>query len=489
MKTYLSIFFFFWVSVMQAQDWQHLCFPGKTLYADSAGHIEVTETDSLRSYTVGDTVFYSFRTIKGHTGVPCADTTGGSLMGSKIHKLTNGWVHFFNYKHDTVYLNTMASRNSSWRFCKINATDYFQATVTALGTGLVLGLDDSVKTITLQAKDNLGQNISHPLNNTEIVLSKHLGLIKLINLNDFPDDATAYALVGKSQEPAGLQEITGAEIFDFDIGDQFHYLTQQSEVHYVMESKEINTVTDKQILSPVHVRYSMHSCTFKVKWLPWSDPDSSFLSNDYVLDINLDSVNQLNQFAAVPEKFIPYAGFTGRTTADGYSWTMTSPFNQRGSKAYSYNLFVQSSGCWEYSLSCDYCYTRGLGLTRMAWSYGTDVYSYKDLVYYKKGSETYGTPVARDCSTLISDSEMHEARVTVSPNPFSSSATVEFRPLQPVGDIKIRITDMNGRKVMEDDFLPPSYQIKRGAFTKGIYFLQIVEKEGKPLATSKMIIN
>jgi hypothetical protein len=489
MKTYLTVFFFFWIGMLEAQDWRHICCSGRTLFTDPSGNMTVTEADSLRGFTAGDTVFYSFHTIGFHAGMSCADTAGGSLMGSRVHKLPTGWFHFFNYKHDTVYLNTVAPLNSSWRFGKINTSAYIQATITALGADSVLGQYDSVKTIKLQAKNNLGQNISHLLNNVELVLSKHFGFTKLINLNIFPENATVFSLSGRSLDSLGLQEVTGADIYDYDIGDEFHYLVKQSQVHYMMETHKIETVMDKQSPSPGHISYNMHVCGLTAQFIwPSYHWDTSRWSTDYVLDINLDSVNQLNLFTATPAEFVPYL-VPGGPFADQYYWKRAAMFNYRTIKGYGAQCFKRSSaGCWQYYSPIDVEYGQGLGNTKYLYSYGTGVYKTIDLVYYKKGNELYGTPVALDCLTLHADGEMAESRAVVVPNPFRSSATVTFRPLHPSTGMKIRVTDTTGRKVLEDDFLPPEYTINRGTLRNGVYFLQISGMEGKPPATSKLVI-
>jgi hypothetical protein len=99
--------------------------------------------------------------------------------------------------------------------------------VTAIDTMTFIGLNDSVKTITLNVKDGNRNVIPYYLNGKTLMLSKNYGLIELPDLYIFPDSYSqsgyfTFKLVGKTNPNKGKVNLTSREIFDFDVGDEFH---------------------------------------------------------------------------------------------------------------------------------------------------------------------------------------------------------------------------------------------------------------------------
>ena len=87
-----------------------------------------------------------------------------------------------------------------------------------------------------------------------------------------------------------------------------------------------------------------------------------------------------------------------------YYWR-TSLYHQRMMKGHYLSINTYGNQCYHFDNSYYkfYEYTSGLGLTKefqyAVW-YGYDNYS-QQLVWYKKGQETWGTPVATDCQHLF----------------------------------------------------------------------------------------
>jgi hypothetical protein len=87
---------------------------------------------------------------------------------------------------DTVIIKTGASVGTSWVFFDDTTDLRYIATVTSMDTMTVLGLVDSIKTITITA-DSAGTRRTHdPVDNFTIKLSKNYGFVQVFDLYTFP---------------------------------------------------------------------------------------------------------------------------------------------------------------------------------------------------------------------------------------------------------------------------------------------------------------
>ncbi|MBC8465654.1 T9SS type A sorting domain-containing protein, partial [bacterium] len=115
-------------------------------------------------------------------------------------------------------------------------------------------------------------------------------------------------------------------------------------------------------------------------------------------------------------------------------------------------------------------YTKGLGRTKDSWFAVWEHYSL-NLVYYKKGSETWGTPVATDCSTLVPVEEppAPQTECSIYPNPASTHITVETQvPSQ------LSILNLNGLELLKQPITEPKTIIDISSLPNGVYFVRVM---------------
>jgi len=75
----------------------------------------------------GDTIFYSFSTIRD-TAADCKDTTKGSIFGRKVYRHNTDLMFlFFNKRNDTIFVNAKAILNETWKFVNLNITTFLEA--------------------------------------------------------------------------------------------------------------------------------------------------------------------------------------------------------------------------------------------------------------------------------------------------------------------------------------------------------------------------
>jgi hypothetical protein len=389
--------------VLSAQDYRNIINDGSAFYSctlNSPGFLSGIKASSKNSPGNGDTLFIAVNSIREHSGNTLLDTIGG-IIGRKIFKINNGWFHFINESGDTLYLNADAALNDSWKFCNIAANGYLQATCGSIHTISILGTDEMVKEISFQAKDSTGQNIPHFYNGKSILLGKRYGLIKTFDFYHMPDITGVYSLEGRNNPAIGFQGLTWQDIYDFEIGDEFHYSghiptpygVHVDDDHY----KIIKKVLNKQLTSNEDtVKYTMEYCRedeirgFSYDYTFTSDT----IEESYPYSSSLTS-SSINWF---PEQF------TG--TDYRYYSTLYHIVPERPAYGHTGNIYYC---CWMISpyypshISDDREYTKGLGQVHYKNYFGgiePIYYTTEDLVYYQKGSEQWGTPVSASCSEM-----------------------------------------------------------------------------------------
>ena len=463
---------------MFSQNYQDICTNGLTFYKDNANNIKAFRLDSMYLLGSNDTLFFSYRTIIDTNIYQCYDTTNGSVLGWKIYKKHDGWFFFFNRNHDTVSINSTATLNQTWKFCDLPSNQYIQAKVTSIQSDSILGTTDLVKIITFQAKDNLNNNIFNILNNRTIKLSKHYGLAKMLNVYYIPADTTMYILEGKSSPQVGLQDMTWRNVFDFNVGDVFHY-----SGYYNFKSiyfKIIKTILAKTI-TPNHdsIIYTVDYC------------NNLGSVHDTATEI-YDSSDYLNPYSSIglPQEF-------QRINDDqAYSFDANlSAYNQRFAKSLYLEFSHFYDTCWHngfFEIGTHFTFTKGLGKTYYFHVDFTGFEQYRsELVYYEKGNEIWGTPVASDCNELMSispEKSNSAAVIQIIPNPIENSASVFVRGPGNYYHLSFVLYDYSGKLILKEQINSNLFNLNRGDLPAGLYILALYDTNDVIIGRKKIIL-
>jgi len=484
MKNLIIIILFATPWNLPAQNWQNICSPGITFYQNSGGQILAYRLDSTDISLLPDTLFLSYLSIRDTAG-ECYDTTGGSFLGSVVRKKPAGLFQFCNHNNDTLTLHTVETTGYSWKFFSDPAGNYIEAKINAKILDSICGTTDSVKTIKFQAKDNNGNNIPHVLNGNFIKLSKHYGLTKMMELFSAPMSPTMYTLIGKASPNIGLQNLTWNEVYDYDVGDEFHFIDHEWDTWWDVYYYTINKILAKEEFPELHkVVYTVEFC--QRKDVP--GPPFHYYSYDTLTQV-VTFESDTAYIKELPIEFIRYgwdAPIFSRIYPDYIS-------RQSHEKIFGVQY---SNGCWhppfEYGES--YTVTAGLGRTRYEWG---EVFlgftSY--MVYYKKGTEEWGTPVATSCNTLVpvefSNTNL-KIRIHVFPNPAKEAITVQIDDFKPGSTMEFFLVDFMGREVFrtpinQSPFLINLYSLSvKSSLYTGLYIWKLVGENGT--VTGKLIL-
>jgi hypothetical protein len=451
----------------------------------------VFEQDSANLVGSNDTLFISYRTIRPFFINNCYDTTNGSILGRRIYKKQDGTFYFFNYNHDTLTIKPQTALNGTWKFCDLTGGSRIEAQVTNILQDTLLGMTDQVKVITFQAKNMNGNNISHFLNQKAIKLSQHYGISRTFDLYFMPDietiDSSSYLIAGKTVPALGIQNLTWKDVYNFDVGDVFQW-----------EGSWVNGPdwqTMEQVLGKVvlgnndTVIYTIQYC--KIMWLPQPPPN---------IEITFDTIRQSYYFPQMANDhtidLLPEAFPGGAFDAPSYSREIA--YTGRRTQIYdTYSYMVTDNGyrCWGNPFEADcyiYDYTEGLGVTR---TFFLEVDEYitqwsENMVYFRKGTETWGTPLASTCSELLPVKETAKSTIpdiTVVPNPVETKAEISLEGIIQNGLHYLLVNSLS-QPVLSGEIHSTHFIFARSGLPAGIYIMTVYDDKNTIIARKKIIL-
>lgn len=472
MKYLVLPLFFFWMNILPAQDFQNICSPGITLFRGNDNYFKAFRRDSVVPAGANDTLFFSYRTTRDSTSNPfdCKDTSNGDALGRKVTKMQNGWFYFYNMKGDTLRINSQAALNDSWTYCQLPSNCHLQATVTGMITDSVLGTTDLVKVISFQAKDASNTNVASIFNQKAIKLSQHYGLSKMYDVYRTPFDTLDLYLAGKSSPALGVQLFTWKDVYNFDVGDEFHYHEYQAyNSMSTVDSKFISKILGKTVYGNMDsVYYQVEQC--RRTWYPMGNITES---HDTVVEkYNFIQLESDATILLPPDLFLGFASVS--RTYSAFNNRLVLIYNNT---AYSYGGGGQ--GCitgpfemWGPVSS----FVPGLGLTNwLEEEVDADVSEHTiDLVYYKKGTEVWGTPVATDCFQLVGVDEKPVPAgppISIYPNPATDEVTIEITGNFING--RLTISDLDGRQLITRQINTLKTQVDISSIPCGVYIVKL----------------
>jgi len=475
-----------------AQNYQNICSPGVSFYSDDAFYnLLAFSRDSMVVYPNLDTLFISYPAIHD-SGGNCYDTTNGSVFGRKVLRTALGSRFlFFNWVGDTITIIPGTGLNQGWTLFHFTNGPYFQANVSSIAPESFLGTTDMVKTITLQAKNGLGVNIPHPINGMTFKISEHYGIISFFKIYKFPEEVWKVSLAGKQTPLIGVQYASAFDLFNFEIGDEFHYKGFYKNYQWyggLTEWKEIKTIVSKSIYIDSIV-YKSYRCRRETR----TESPYYLTIQDTVMDVYYLADPF---YSSLPEQFLPA---TNQWYATPYCNAFEG-FCGRLIKVLRPNAYSYSLNCWGMGsggVSGDEIvqhYTDGLGETfyhrRMTMQMLIE--RREELMFFHKGNEICGTPVAVDCSVLVGQREVSQSdkvEIKIVPNPARSFITINFRYTNDKS-YEILVLNILGEEVLTIS-VPENEQsanIDVNDWTRGLYIV-LVKQNNLVYTQETVLIN
>ena len=449
----------------------------KAYYQTEPGRIETLKIDSI-AY-LNDSVFYPSRAIR-LVGDQCYSPYGSGWTGKKI-VINNHWNYFFNDDKDTIKIKTDAVLNENWTlFRRPDIT--IIATVTKWDTATVMSVVDSVKAITLKIYDMSMSPLPHRLDGATIELSKNYGLTKTLNFHSLPTakyvpadlETDLLYLVGLTNPEMGVQNVKWFEVFDYQEGDEFHYVDSE---YYMMQGG--NTLERKYIVR-IMKREDLNN---SIRYTEDVESLSRYKQNasaDFVTTYNhyqrTNVIDENAEFDREPGTLV--------FNEDSTVLYVTSNFGFNGwGQTESYS---KENGCWRKSIICDDgCSFMGFAKGRGMISSGGGcwpeyAYSESQQVYYRKGTESWGVPLVL---TGIRDVEGQQA-VDVYPNPVSDDLFVNVKGFSK--SCTFELLDAQGRLVQQTSLNVQNSHLNLHGLNSGLYFYRIMS-DNEQIKTGRII--
>ncbi|MBP1663967.1 MAG: hypothetical protein H6Q19_1107 [Bacteroidetes bacterium] len=468
---------------LNAQNYQTIMSDRIALFNNQNGHIKCIRIDSVENQT--DSVFYPFSNIQ-QKEYDCFLPYSYSWIGRKVIIQSNGYNLFLNKLNDTIKVKTNAVLNENWIAYKYKDSSIVMAKVTGLDTLQFLGQTDSVKTVRFQVYDPKMNPVIDKLNDMSIVLSKNYGFVKVINFSLFPNcepdyfsgQLETYNLIGLSKPKNGIQNLTWLDVYDFQIGDELHILYESSD--WVPNAG--NSTTRKTKLKYMEKKIFQDSIVYRV------DRETSTLRN-----VKWDSTSYSMVHDTITETYVADSSFDklpGEPVVseyEAYSYIMTYKDHLSKTKPSVYNVIWHSrDSCWSIPVAdgCfpEFTYIKGLGgpyySCSNAFSFGGED---NKLVYYKKGSSTWGTPLV---ITDVKNIKLDEF-ITVYPNPASDFIFVRSKLLSP---LDFELCDIHGRVIIKNKPVLYESNIDVNSIDNGVYIYRLKLKN-EIIKTGKIIKN
>lgn len=403
-----------------------------------------------------------------------------SWIGEKFDIRPGGINLFFNHFNDTIFVHTNTSQGEEWLFYRYPDGRYIMATDSLHYQMTFVGITDSVKYISLQEFDASNNPINSGVNQLSLILSKHHGIIRTLNFRDFPGFNNGYYLmmwniVGLPGNQDGAHPLTYGEIFDFNVGDEFHYW------------KSLYPIPMRKIVTGKTFSDNNDTVTYQINLSTWVNTNNGFIDyvanitesytnlNSYVMPENIapsEAYNDLNYYSmpVIMNYFmINYCGGITAILTPGEEFLPDSPcfwYFYPFEPACIYSIYVKGCGKLSYAyfnngagISCNNCY---------------------DLVYIKKGSFNCGDPIG---FYDIDEDDWKRNTINLSPNPCDGQFSIIGSNLQ--SPVSIRIFDMAGKMLYQKNQKSDEL-VDFSGHSPGIYFVQVIS--GNQVYTSKLII-
>lgn len=449
----------------------------KAYYQTETGKIETLKIDSIALLI--DSVFFPSKTIQ-LVGNECYTPNGSGWTGKAVF-VNHRWNYFFNDDNDTIKIKTDAKLNESWTlFRRPDIT--IVATVTKWDTATVMSVVDSIKTITLKVYDMSMKPLPHRLDGAIIALSKNYGLTKTLNFHFVPEQKYASVdyetdklnLVGITHPELGAQNVKWFDVFDFQEGDEFHYVDWESHLMGGGNASERKYII--RILKRENFNDSILYTEDVESLLRYKENASV----DYVT--TYDHSQRVNVIYENPE--FDYEPGTMVFNEDSTAIYVNSSFGFNG---WGYReTYYKENDCWQKPRIIDdvcnsHTFAKGRGEVFSGGGCWSDQdYSESQQVYYKKGTESWGVPLVLTDIEDIGDQQV----IDVYPNPVMDEFFVDVKGISTL--CTFELLDAQGRLIQQTLLNVQNNHLNLHGLDSGMYFYRIMS-DNKQIKAGKII--
>jgi len=477
MKKLLTLTFFLALSIQFSFSQHYAPFytSSENVYlGDSVGVqllIEEVLIAKVDSFTINgnDSILYPFKQL----GKQDCDSFSlfyaysASWMGAKIIKGIDSTVIYNDYDEE-IYLKHSAQSGDKWTmFVDSNGGNYIEAKVLVIDTMYIQGKGlDSIKIITLQRKDTNGLSLASDLNGDSLILSKQYGIVQTYQWDYFP---YTFWLNNKATQQnvrqlVDYEFLSYKDVYDLDTGDVFHYEDEYPFGWEFMNVKIINKwfsaaldrVYYKRDISKEVYTYFDRTRTDTTIYSFYQDTVSYEYTNDRLHDTLIPT--RLSKSVTLSINLDHFNGRKMERVGIGAWNDMGDCFSSR----YQGALFRENS------------YAKGIGRVKHQWTeFQTRT---KELIYFKKGTESWGAP---RLVIGINERTTPKNEFLIFPNPSKGILKLQLN----ANIFEVAIKDIQGKTVFQTK---NENELNLSHLSKGVYFIEVRTTAGS--AIQKLIL-
>jgi len=482
--TIITLFSFYILCSSMAYNYQPVYSHRTALFTTQEGQVKSMKIDSVK-IDGADSVFYPMKNITQVLNSSCFTPYGPSWLGVKI-AINSDWCVLRNRYGNEIRIWTAANTGYKWVAFNMNEL-YVEATVNKTEQLTFMGITDSVKTISFSAKiaictcapQKVKAKISDEFDGLTIQISKHYGLLKSFNFNLFPftEENTSvyssnwnqYQLVGMTKPALGLQNLTWQDTFDFQPGDEIHTIELSTPV---MGSIPPSGYVYKRELITKYLSKTSYTDSVKYyKEILERQNDavfSHYYTNETIIPRrDFDILPQLPQIilnTAQSNYMYIDNNFIVKTMGTDETAINTGDFS-------CWNRIISDAGSMG-------TYYKGLGGPYYD-SMGLFGGNYNNsFVYYKKGTETWGTPLV-----ISALHNQHIDPEMIYPNPTSGTVAVKLQNPELLYDFTL--IDLSGRTILKSAITGLRNNLDLSTVNAGLYIYKL-STNGKVLSIGKI---
>ena len=456
-KLIFFICFFGLLFQIKAQENWLCVYPDKKVYfEDNNKSVYCIRIDSTFN---GDSILYPFSDLHQIDGY-CYSITDGSWLSKYVALNEDGNTIFVNGQNQNILIKNKAALNEVWDVFE-NENIKIKGEIISVELTSVLGVMDSVKTISFSVFNHADVPVNHLLNSLNIEVSKSFGLVKTLNFYYFEHASNSYFyhfgefnLIGINEPQLGFQNINLREqYFDFQVGDELHILETSYFYPHFSENKIINRYISRTDYADSIVYYYEQKMNITKK-------DGAVVTdNSFLIDIVRQTIVKGLFFNTEPNEPIDNHFLYKTTIINNSIPTMYyTDFELGRVSDYCFANNSFSDGCYFLSKF----YYVGLGGAYLGCCNGWgSTYCY-NLVYYKKGDTEVGTPL----ELSVSENKEDNFNIFVNNNNINILLTIDK-------DIEISIYSISGLPLFNKRFTEQNITIPV-SFPKGIYLIKII---------------
>jgi hypothetical protein len=426
-----------------------------SFFSNQNNKIRGTKIDS--SYQINNVNIFEFNKTWNTEDRSCIKPNGPSWLGYKMAIINNQFL-FFNQNNDTIYYHPSSNLGTTWRFYTFEDSSYILAKISSKIVETFLNTSDSMIEYSFTTYDKNNNTITSQLDNQTLKISKNYGSITILEYLTFPVITVKSSLIGTSKNNLGKTYLTLKQTFDFEIGDEFHY----EKFSYTTSPDDNKTNSIHKILDK---KYSNNRDTvyYQIKRATYFYYANKADKNHLLID-TLNVNYFINEKQYLPEE--PILNYASNEST-GREIIKNSLNNRRFFNVGSTHKHNSNNGCW-YELHIDpgYNITYGEGLGFFSYdTYQFPGNSNENMVYYKKGVETWGVPFDN-----LSIEKIEKPSISVFPNPIARNEPLVINMMSEASQVEI--INMLGEIVLNPKVSKNSNQVDISRLQLGVYFVR-----------------